>query len=303
MRRRIANPNAFDSQSAAAPGRRNEHRHRAVGRYRAIESHLGSLAEVSLKDSTRPIGPGRLRPWRWDNAPRDRQPTIWVPPDALVLCPRSLGRSGIRRTLDGLSQSDRAVRDWAPRAGRLFSGARHGRRAPAHTPPGDEACFAHSCSLLRKSLTVKAIRQQAKRGTGVSCAYQLASQSRPRSSIQFLAFGNHRPGARQNKTDTLRFDAVRRVFFVAPGYFENSFRFQRCRAFEHSLNSPGGLTSPGERRMPFYLTRFSYTPETWARLVRNPEDRRAAAQQYIESVGGKLHGFWYAFGDHDAYTL
>jgi uncharacterized protein with GYD domain len=55
--------------------------------------------------------------------------------------------------------------------------------------------------------------------------------------------------------------------------------------------------------MPFYLTRFSYTPETWARLVKNPEDRRAAAKQYIESVGGKLHGFWYAFGDHDAYNL
>jgi uncharacterized protein with GYD domain len=55
--------------------------------------------------------------------------------------------------------------------------------------------------------------------------------------------------------------------------------------------------------MPFYLTRFSYTPETWARLIENPEDRRAAATQYIESVGGKLHGFWYAFGDHDAYNL
>ena len=55
--------------------------------------------------------------------------------------------------------------------------------------------------------------------------------------------------------------------------------------------------------MPFYLTRFSYTPETWARLIKNPEDRRIAAQRYIESVGGKLHGFWYAFGDHDAYTL
>ena len=55
--------------------------------------------------------------------------------------------------------------------------------------------------------------------------------------------------------------------------------------------------------MPFYLTRFSYTPETWARLIKKPEDRRAAAQQYIESVGGKLHGFWYAFGDHDAYNL
>lgn len=55
--------------------------------------------------------------------------------------------------------------------------------------------------------------------------------------------------------------------------------------------------------MPFYLTRFSYTPETWAKLVKNPEDRRIAATQYIESVGGKLHGFWYAFGQHDGYNL
>ncbi len=55
--------------------------------------------------------------------------------------------------------------------------------------------------------------------------------------------------------------------------------------------------------MPFYLTRFSYTPATWAKLIKNPEDRRAAAKQYIEAVGGKLHGFWYAFGDHDAYNL
>ena len=55
--------------------------------------------------------------------------------------------------------------------------------------------------------------------------------------------------------------------------------------------------------MPLYLTRFSYTPETWARLIGNPEDRRKAAQAYIESVGGKLHGFWYAFGEHDAYNL
>jgi uncharacterized protein with GYD domain len=55
--------------------------------------------------------------------------------------------------------------------------------------------------------------------------------------------------------------------------------------------------------MPLYLSRFSYTPETWARLIRNPEDRRHAAQTYIESVGGKLHGFWYAFGAHDGHTL
>ncbi len=55
--------------------------------------------------------------------------------------------------------------------------------------------------------------------------------------------------------------------------------------------------------MAMYLTRFSYTPETWARMIDNPEDRREAARTYIESVGGKLHGFWYAFGEHDGWNL
>src|SRR6478752_779785 len=59
----------------------------------------------------------------------------------------------------------------------------------------------------------------------------------------------------------------------------------------------------GRGPVALYLTRFSYTPETWARLIANPEDRRIAAQSYIESVGGKLHGSWYAFGPHDGYTL
>jgi uncharacterized protein with GYD domain len=62
-------------------------------------------------------------------------------------------------------------------------------------------------------------------------------------------------------------------------------------------------TREGGLAMPLYLTRFSYTPETWARLMKNPEDRRDAARKYIESVGGKLHGFWYAFGAYDGYNL
>lgn len=55
--------------------------------------------------------------------------------------------------------------------------------------------------------------------------------------------------------------------------------------------------------MPLYLSKFAYTSETWGKLIDNPEDRRDAARSYIESVGGKLHGFWYAFGAHDGYTL
>lgn len=58
-----------------------------------------------------------------------------------------------------------------------------------------------------------------------------------------------------------------------------------------------------DSKMNFYLTRFSYTPETWARLMKNPEDRRVAARKYIEAVGGNLHGFWYAFGEYNGYCL
>jgi uncharacterized protein with GYD domain len=55
--------------------------------------------------------------------------------------------------------------------------------------------------------------------------------------------------------------------------------------------------------MSLYLMRFSYTPETWSRLIQNPEDRRDAARAYIEQVGGALQGFWYGFGEYDAYAI
>ena len=55
--------------------------------------------------------------------------------------------------------------------------------------------------------------------------------------------------------------------------------------------------------MPLYLTRATYSPETWAKLIARPEDRRAAARAEVESVGGKLHGVWYSLGSHDLYVL
>lgn len=55
--------------------------------------------------------------------------------------------------------------------------------------------------------------------------------------------------------------------------------------------------------MPFYLQRFSYTPDAWARLIKQPEDRRDVARAVVEKLGGKLHGFWYGFGEHDGYVL
>ena len=55
--------------------------------------------------------------------------------------------------------------------------------------------------------------------------------------------------------------------------------------------------------MTTYLMRFSYTPETWKKLIENPEDRRDAARAYAEQVGGSLLGFWYGFGEYDGYAI
>jgi uncharacterized protein with GYD domain len=55
--------------------------------------------------------------------------------------------------------------------------------------------------------------------------------------------------------------------------------------------------------MATYLMRFSYTPETWSKLIQNAEDRRDAARAYAEQVGGALHGFWYGFGEYDGYAI
>jgi uncharacterized protein with GYD domain len=45
------------------------------------------------------------------------------------------------------------------------------------------------------------------------------------------------------------------------------------------------------------------TPEAWAKLTKQPEDRRQEIGRLLEAAGGKLHGYWYALGDHDGYVL
>lgn len=79
--------------------------------------------------------------------------------------------------------------------------------------------------------------------------------------------------------------------------------FFMCSFQERALHALDQMQDTTKTASHFYLTRFSYTPETWARLMKNPEDRRVAARKYITSVGGKLHGFWYAFGDYEGYCL
>lgn len=51
--------------------------------------------------------------------------------------------------------------------------------------------------------------------------------------------------------------------------------------------------------MANYLFQLSYTPEAWAALVRNPQDRTKAVEGALAKLGGKIDRAWLAFGDYD----
>jgi uncharacterized protein with GYD domain len=55
--------------------------------------------------------------------------------------------------------------------------------------------------------------------------------------------------------------------------------------------------------MPHYLFQVSYSADSWAGLLKNPENRRETISKMFESVGGKLESFYFAFGAHDVVVI
>jgi uncharacterized protein with GYD domain len=58
-----------------------------------------------------------------------------------------------------------------------------------------------------------------------------------------------------------------------------------------------------EATMPLYMTQFAYTPEAWATLTDNPEDRSAALSELHESMGSRLISWYLSFGEYDGLTI
>jgi uncharacterized protein with GYD domain len=48
-----------------------------------------------------------------------------------------------------------------------------------------------------------------------------------------------------------------------------------------------------------YLLQVAYTPEAWAAMLNNPQDRSQAVEGAIKKLGGKIERFWLSFGDYD----
>jgi uncharacterized protein with GYD domain len=55
--------------------------------------------------------------------------------------------------------------------------------------------------------------------------------------------------------------------------------------------------------MPYFLVQASYSADAAAHLVHHPQHREQALKKSCESLGGKLHSFFYCFGEYDAIVI
>ncbi len=55
--------------------------------------------------------------------------------------------------------------------------------------------------------------------------------------------------------------------------------------------------------MGYYLIQLAYTAEAAKAMVKNPQNREDTARAAMESLGGKAHSFFFAFGEYDAVII
>ena len=55
--------------------------------------------------------------------------------------------------------------------------------------------------------------------------------------------------------------------------------------------------------MALYMYQASYTSESWASQIRNPQNRLEQMRPVVETMGGKLLAMYYAFGEYDVVAI
>jgi uncharacterized protein with GYD domain len=58
-----------------------------------------------------------------------------------------------------------------------------------------------------------------------------------------------------------------------------------------------------ETIMALYMYQASFTSETWAAMMKNPQNRAEQVRPMIEAIGGKLLGYYFAFGESDIVVI
>jgi len=55
--------------------------------------------------------------------------------------------------------------------------------------------------------------------------------------------------------------------------------------------------------MPYYLIQTAYTPESWGKMIKNPQDRVELVRPAIEGLGGRIEAGYISFGEYDFATI
>ena len=55
--------------------------------------------------------------------------------------------------------------------------------------------------------------------------------------------------------------------------------------------------------MAYYLVQVAYTPEAWASMVKNPQDRTEAVRPVVERLGGSWESSFLTFGEYDILAI
>src|ERR1700686_1147237 len=58
-----------------------------------------------------------------------------------------------------------------------------------------------------------------------------------------------------------------------------------------------------EDAMSHYMVRWQYASSSVKALVEEPQDRSGVAKAHIEDFGGKLHRFYFPFGEYDGVSI
>lgn len=55
--------------------------------------------------------------------------------------------------------------------------------------------------------------------------------------------------------------------------------------------------------MPYYMVQTAYTPESWGKMIENPQDRVDIVRPAIEGFGGRIDAGYISFGEYDFTTI
>ena len=55
--------------------------------------------------------------------------------------------------------------------------------------------------------------------------------------------------------------------------------------------------------MPFYLFQWRYKDPAIKAMMETPQDRPAELRKAVEAFGGRLHQFFFAFGEYDGVSI